>query len=203
MTLLVIVRHGNTFDEGEAVRRVGGKTDIPLAESGHVQSARIGQYLKRQNIKLNRVYAAPMKRTKETAEDILKAYGEKIEIKELSELTEVDYGIDENKPETEVVARLGRKAIDNWNEKGVVPNGWNIDPPTIIENWIDFARKVSETGQNTLVVSSNGIIRFAPYILEEMEEFFKKYKLKVSTGTISFLEFQYGRWRCTGWNIKP
>jgi len=203
MTQLIIVRHGNTFDDGEVVRRVGGKTDIPLVEAGRVQATRIGQYFKQQNIKINRVYSSPLKRTKETAECILKAYGENITIKELNEFTEVDYGVDENKPESEVVIRLGQKALDNWEKKSIVPNGWNINPPAIIETWIDFARTVSDSGQNTLVVSSTGIIRFAPYILEEIEFFFRKYQLKVSTGAVCFLEFRHGRWSCTGWNIRP
>ena len=34
MSRVYIVRHGNTFDRGDVILRVGGRTDIPLSTSG-------------------------------------------------------------------------------------------------------------------------------------------------------------------------
>ncbi|HAO37083.1 MAG TPA: histidine phosphatase family protein, partial [Hyphomonas sp.] len=38
MARLIIVRHGNTFDKGDTVTRVGGRTDLPLSASGLAQA---------------------------------------------------------------------------------------------------------------------------------------------------------------------
>ncbi|MFZ4686424.1 MAG: histidine phosphatase family protein [Hyphomonadaceae bacterium] len=37
-TRIFIVRHGNTFDKGDVVTRVGGRTDLPLSTSGSAQA---------------------------------------------------------------------------------------------------------------------------------------------------------------------
>ena len=34
VTKLVVVRHGNTFNSGDVILRVGSATDIPLTETG-------------------------------------------------------------------------------------------------------------------------------------------------------------------------
>ena len=33
-TTLIVVRHGNTFNSGDTILRVGGATDLPLTEKG-------------------------------------------------------------------------------------------------------------------------------------------------------------------------
>jgi len=38
MSRIVICRHGNTFDKGEIVTRVGARTDLPLSTSGRTQA---------------------------------------------------------------------------------------------------------------------------------------------------------------------
>ena len=34
MARVIICRHGNTFDKGDLVRRVGARTDLALSKSG-------------------------------------------------------------------------------------------------------------------------------------------------------------------------
>ncbi|MDR2337672.1 MAG: histidine phosphatase family protein [Deltaproteobacteria bacterium] len=207
MTKLIIVRHGNTFNKGEIVTRVGGRTDLPLVESGVLQATKAGELLKSKNIKIEVVYAAPLKRTMQTAEGILRALGkDNLPIESLSDFTEIDYGVDENKPESEVLARLGEKALQDWSEKAIVPDGWNVNPEEIIQNWIRWSERISSSGKNTLIVSSNGIIRFAPYITGDFEKFSKEHDIKVSTGAICIFEYQSnilpGKWVYVDWNIK-
>ena len=38
-TKLIVVRHGNTFNKGDTILRVGSKTDLPLTATG-VQQGR-------------------------------------------------------------------------------------------------------------------------------------------------------------------
>ena len=42
MTDIYIVRHGNTFDKGDVVTRVGARTDLPLSRSGFAQAEALG-----------------------------------------------------------------------------------------------------------------------------------------------------------------
>ena len=39
-----IVRHGNTFDKGDVVTRVGARTDLPLSSSGQTQAEQLAAY---------------------------------------------------------------------------------------------------------------------------------------------------------------
>ena len=43
--IATIVRHGNTFDGNEPVRRIGARTDLPLVASGFDQARALGQKL--------------------------------------------------------------------------------------------------------------------------------------------------------------
>ena len=43
MTRLYIARHGNTFEAGEAPRRVGRRTDLPLTAAGRAQAEALGR----------------------------------------------------------------------------------------------------------------------------------------------------------------
>ena len=76
-------------------------------------------------------------------------------------LREIDYGPDENRPEEDVIARIGKPALDAWERDSIPPPGWRVDPAAIIGNWQEvFSDLVEEEGDH-LIVTSNGIARFA------------------------------------------
>lgn len=204
MTTLIIARHGNTFEKGETPRRVGARTDLPLVESGRVQARAIGHWLKKNGLYPEAVYSSQLQRTKETAEIALKEAGYKEPVFGLEIFNEIDYGPDENLPEDAVKTRVGEQALKDWDEKGIVPEGWKFDPQKAIRDWKDFASHIVEEEQNCImVVTSNGIARFAPHITNDFEGFSRDHKIKISTGAVCLFEFKAGRWTCTGWNIKP
>lgn len=200
MVKLIVIRHGNTFNKGDIVTRVGGRTDLPLVESGLEQGRRVGTYLKAHNLIPDVVFAAPLKRTMETARQ-----AGFTDVRSLDIFTEIDYGPDENKPEEAVVERLGQEALDRWNKEAIVPNGWKVDVQKIIKDWLSFSSQVALSGKTTAVFSSNGIMRFIPHITGDFEKFTETHDIKVGTGRICIFEFdaEKGRWICTGWNIKP
>ncbi len=203
MTILIIARHGNTFERDETPRRVG-TTDLPLTETGRAQSRAIGHWLKQNSHYPEAIYSSLLKRTKETAELALKEADYKEPVYPLAIFNEIDYGPDENKPEDTVIARLGEKALKDWEEKSIVPSGWNFDSAKCIEDWKNFAHHIVEDEQSCImVVTSNGIARFAPYITNDYEEFLKDHKPKISTGAICVFEYIDGRWILKGWNLKP
>ncbi|MEI7669064.1 MAG: histidine phosphatase family protein [Pseudomonadota bacterium] len=205
-TRLIIARHGNTFNEGEEARRVG-KTDLSLVDSGLIQGTKLGEYFLKSNLLPDIIFTSELKRTIETARQIENALGIIIKFSNLSIFNEIDYGIDENQPESEVIKRIGIEAIKDWDENAIVPQGWIVNPEEIIENWLSFSRDIVEKyfGKNILVVTSNGIARFSPYITGDFKVFAENNKLKISTGAFAIFE-NYGdntNWHCKGWNVKP
>ncbi len=204
-TRLIIARHGNTFEKGQTPTRVGGRTDLALVETE--RGTNVGLYLKQENLMPAVVYAAPLKRTTQTAELAVKALGMDLPVVAETSFTEIDYGPDENKTEEEVIARIGQAAIDAWNKEATVPNGWIVNPKAIIQNWIDFGNDMmtKHTDENVLIVSSNGIIRFAPYLTGNFDAFCKEHDIKVGTGCVCIFERETGEtdWRCVAWNVKP
>jgi broad specificity phosphatase PhoE len=86
---IYIVRHGNTFEKGDVVTRVGGRTDLPLSPSGRTQAEALGAHFK--DIDFVSARSGPLKRTRETAVAILKGRETPELMTELF-LREIDYG---------------------------------------------------------------------------------------------------------------
>lgn len=204
MLKLIIARHGNTFGPGETPRRVGLHTDLPLVESGQIQAQALGAYLKQHNVKPDRVFASDLCRTVQTAEIAMAEAGYDCSVTSNAIFNEIDYGPDENKPEADVIDRIGAQALKDWDEKAVVPQGWNFDPQQAITNWQNFAKAMIEQGPGTvLVVTSNGIARFAPHLTNDFDGFAANHRIKLSTGSLAILEYDGQGWRIKDWNIKP
>jgi probable phosphoglycerate mutase len=156
---LFIVRHGNTFDKGDVVTRVGGRTDLPLSSSGQEQAERLARHF--AGIVFVTARSSPLKRTRATAQAILSAQAGPPELTTELFLREIDYGPDENRPENEVIARIGQPALDAWERDFVPPAGWRVDPAAVTGNWQELFRKLGDIPGDHLVVTSNGIARFA------------------------------------------
>lgn len=220
---LIIIRHGNTF-ENEPSRRIGAATDIPLVKKGREQAAAAAAYLREQGIRPDRVFAAPLKRTSETAGIIARDMGLDCPILPAGEFVEIDYGPDENKTDKDVAENLGRRilsksggaditpeqateagnaAIRDWDTNGTVPDGWKVDVEKIIGDWRTFAAGV-RLCETVLLASSNGIIRFSPHLLAEgYESFYRRQGIKVSPGNVCVFRDKGAGWECAFWNVKP
>jgi 2,3-bisphosphoglycerate-dependent phosphoglycerate mutase len=223
MKRLIIARHGNTFTTDQTPTRVGCHTDLPLVEQ--TLGRNIGRYLAQQQIHLSKVYAAPLQRTMGTAQLIIDQLSQSLPIIPNHDFLEIDYGVDENQPEDRVIERLGRyqlalegntlptaeqiitagkAVIERWNQSAQVPHGWQVDVKSIIANWQNFAHHINDH-ETVLLVSSNGIIRFAPHLLEpvDYQQFIQSQSLKVKTGSIAIFEYSGDRWQCILWNERP
>ncbi|NQZ14743.1 MAG: histidine phosphatase family protein [Alphaproteobacteria bacterium] len=204
MTKLIIARHGNTFGPDDTPTRIGARTDLPLVESGQTQGEKLGAWLKENEVYPEVVYSSELQRTKQTAEIALKALGYPQPVFPLAIFNEIDYGPDENQAEDQVIARIGEQAIKDWDEKAIVPNGWEFVPDECIQNWKGFAQHIVDDEQDcVMVVTSNGTARFAPHLAGNFEEFANNNKIKLSTGALGILEYKNGAWNVTDWNIRP
>ena len=201
MTRVFIVRHGNTFGPGEAPRRVGAATDLPLVDSGIAQAEALGRRFATDGIVFGRVLCSPLLRTRQTAERIVAPMAAPPPIEHTDWLREIDHGPDENQTEDVVIARIGEDALNAWDTRGTPPDGWTVDADRRIAAWRTFLAAPPEV--DTLLVTSNGASRFAllaqPGLSQDREG-----GLKLRTGAYGVLEPDgEGVLQITDWDRRP
>lgn len=203
---LIIVRHGNTFDKGDVVRRVGLKTDLPLSSSGLQQASQLGTHLAKQFTKLDQIFCSDLIRTEQTANLILDNYQQQPSLQPLSLLNEIDYGIDDGKPENEVIKRIGQDALMRWEEDMKVPQGWLFDAKqrfAEIKKWLASIQPLTHD-KTIMLVTSNGIARLFSLLIDDHEQFKQTHSLKMPTASFSHLQQDNKQqWRCLTWGNRP
>ncbi|AGH97475.1 histidine phosphatase family protein [Micavibrio aeruginosavorus] len=204
-TTLIIARHGNTFESGEPPRRVGCRTDLPLTAKGEDQARAIGHYIATNAYTPDVVFTSTLQRTMRTGALALETAQVNTPSSTLSFLNEIDYGPDENQTEDHVIARLGEAALQDWEKNGVMPADWSPRPATIIDGWTTFATDMIHTrpGQCVMVVTSNGIARFAQHLCPDPDSLARAHGLKMATGALSIFVHDGEQWTLEGWNIRP
>jgi probable phosphoglycerate mutase len=203
--MLIIARHGNTFEPGETPRRVGVRTDMPLTEAGHDHGRNLGLHLVKVGLVPDVVYTSKLKRTIQTAQDVITAAGLRLKPHPDKIFNEIDYGPDENKTEDDVIARIGTVALTRWEEQAITPPGWSPDAQTLTKRWHDFSKKILKkyAGKKILVVTSNGIARFALTLPGDFDRARQVHGLKLATGAYGLLTHDGTHWRVRGWNTRP
>lgn len=154
---VTIVRHGDTFAPGEAPRRIGARTDLPLVASGRAQAQALGAAFAAKGKRFDRALTSPLARSRETLGLILAAQDAPPAIETADWLDEIDHGPDEDMPENAVIARIGMAALAAWDRAAQPPPGWRVDAARRIAAW--SALWCGEG--DTLLVTSNGAARFA------------------------------------------
>ncbi|MEO1305335.1 MAG: histidine phosphatase family protein [Pseudomonadota bacterium] len=204
MTDVYIVRHGNTFDAGDTVTRVGARTDLALSLSGQIQAGALATHFAEITPGgFDRAFCSPLQRTRQTAEAILDASVNAPGLETLEFLREVDYGPDENRPEDEVIARIGQAALTAWETDAVPPPGWEIDPETVKTDWVNFLNEleIQAPERPILVVTSNGIARFVLDAITDRQVALDSIKLK--TGAYGHIRVARDVVSLLSWNVRP
>ena len=204
MTDIYIVRHGNTFDTGDVITRVGARTDLPLSQSGRVQAEALAMHFKDLVPNgFDMVFSSPLLRTRQTAEVILGGYDNPPDIRTLEFLREIDYGQDENQPEESVIARIGEAAIEAWDKDAVPPPGWDVAPDVLTMEWASLLNTLSAPNSfpPVLIVTSNGIARFVLDAVTKMD--CDPASIKLKTGAYGLIRtFSTGA-TLLEWNVRP
>jgi len=201
MARVIICRHGNTFDKGDVVRRVGARTNLALSKSGIKQAKFLAEQFTplKSGYNFSKAYCSPLQRTQSTCSYILSS-GHTADVPNfLNFLIEIDYGPDENKPESDVIERIGRKAIKLWDTSGTPPQGWLVKPEQIISSWKLFLKNISDTNDDILVVTSNGIAQF---LFEAVDSIEVDIQRKLNTACFGLVEVSQGVTSLKFWNKK-
>ena len=202
---IYIVRHGNTFDTGDVVTRVGARTDLPLSKSGQTQAEQLAAHFA---FTLPEGFAAatagPLIRTQETAMTILAMQDAPPSLETADFLREIDYGPDENQPEPAVLARIGQDALKAWETSATPPPGWIVDPDALTEEWRNFfareAARSADDDRPILAVTSNGVARFALAAAQAAGS----HPLKLRTGAYGVVRVtEGGDAMIQGWDVRP
>lgn len=204
MTDIYIVRHGNTFDKGDTITRVGARTDLPLSSSGQTQAEALAlHFMAIAPAGFSAAYCSALQRTRQTAEAILAVRDEQPRLETLEFLREVDYGVDENQPEDAVVARIGAAALAAWDEHAVPPPGWDVDPAGLKQAWRDLLQSItlSAAAGPVLIVTSNGIARFVLDAITDFEA--EPASIKLKTGAYGHIRTSGDAVTLVRWNVRP
>ncbi len=156
-TRLIIIRHGQSL--WNQIGRIQGQQDIELSELGLRQARAVGQRLR--TVRLDAVYASPLRRAVQTAEAIAGPHNLPIHID--PDLAEIDHGAWEGLTEAEVAQNFGR-LLDLWRTRPArvqMPEG---------EHYYDCKRRSlialeriaqSHPGQTVAIVTHDVVVRCA------------------------------------------
>ncbi|MGC2629213.1 MAG: histidine phosphatase family protein [Rhodomicrobium sp.] len=207
--LLLLARHGNTFEKSDKVVWVGARTDLPLTGKGKEQAQALAAGLQPLASRIKRVIAGPLKRTREHAEIAAGRFRLEVPIEADERLREIDYGLWEGKSSEEIQALGGDTELKAWNDKGLWPRspGWSPTAETIAANVAELAGECAARlgkGDAALLVTSNGILKFflklVPGAFEGMAA---SGALKVATGHACALGHGARGWEVLFWDREP
>lgn len=207
--LLLLARHGNTFEPGDKVVWVGARTDLPLTAKGREQAAALGEGLQPFKSAIKRIVSGPLQRTREHAAIAAQVLGSNQQVEVDERLREIDYGLWEAKTSDEIQALGGADELKAWDERGLWPPspGWSPAEDRIATNASELAHEFSASltsDDAALLVSSNGILRFFLRLLPgAFEALAANRGLKVATGNICALGYEGGAWHVAFWNRPP
>lgn len=193
---VLLVRHGNTFAPSDVVTRIGARTDLPLVASGLAQAEALGAAFRDAGETISQALCSPLRRTRETAERILSVMGSNAPLSVSRALTEIDHGPDENRPEEEVVARIGYEALRRWEDAAAPPPDWAVDPDAAAAGWRALLGE-GRPGETRLIVTSNGVARFA------LMAYGHGPLPKLRTGAYGVIVFEDGAPRVLSWDQRP
>lgn len=119
---LVLVRHGES--EWNLAGKWTGWTNVSITEKGAADAQKMGELLK--SIKFDEVFISELKRTKETAENLLSTQGQiDLKLNPESALNERDYGDYTGMNKWEIKEKLGEEKFNAIRRKydEPIPNG--------------------------------------------------------------------------------
>ena len=204
---LILLRHGNTFEDGQTAVWLGAKDDLPLTAKGHEQAKQVGLALNSQ--KVNAIYAGPLTRTKQTAEIVALGVGYDAPIVIDQRLIELDYGKWSGLSDQEVKSKFGHAEIEAWSSHGIWPSqaGFSPSEAAVKQDVKHLAAELQNRHQSTdlvLVVSSNGKLRyFLSLIPNEFENRLSTGKFKLGTGKAGIIDLVGSSAKLLGWNLNP
>jgi probable phosphoglycerate mutase len=204
MRRLLLVRHGNTFEDGVVPTRVGAQSDLPLTQKGLAQAQTLAAATRAAGLCLGPFLAGPLQRTRDFI-----AHGFSIMPTLDMRLREIDYGDWEGLTDVAIAARVGAAMLEDWNRRCVWPHGqnWAPDEATLAAGAASLVQALVHGSPRFVPVlcSSQGVLR---YFAKLDANFFanaqRDAKLGVATGACCGVRVApSGALTVDFWNDKP
>jgi broad specificity phosphatase PhoE len=169
MNLLILARHGNTFEDGEVPRYVGARSDLQLTAKGKEQAFCLAEELKFRGLSPESFFAGPLVRQIETATIVARQFGfEDGRVEVEPALAEIDLGPWEGLSK-EQIKESWSVELQDWEENFVWPERVFAQSRTSRENSLrDFlarlaqrnaAGEANQEGKTVFIATSNGVLR--------------------------------------------
>jgi len=201
-SVVILCRHGNTFEKGDKVVMVGAREDLPLTSQGIEQGRAVGVALASSKATPARILSGPLQRTKVFAEQVRSETGTSARVEIDERLIEFDYGAWSGLSNEEIAALSGQSALDAWQERSERPSGITF-VPSAEQARSEAAGLMNELARGEgvcLVVTSNGRLREFGQLLSAAATV-PSYKVK--TGHACVILREGTQWRVLGWDLDP
>jgi len=205
--LLILARHGNTFNKGEKTHRVGSANDLPLVEKGLEQAQAFAAAMVEKHINPVAVYCGPLQRTRKFAQIIVDRLGLSQSPIVDERLNELNYGAWAGLDDEAVRAKFGAE-FDDWEKYGKWPKNskWPETEQEVDQQVSSFAQsliKTYKTQDVVIAVSSNGKLRYFLKLIEhEFGNRLKSGSIKVGTGNACVIAYDGSKFKLVAWNIN-
>lgn len=198
MSRVVIVRHGNTFEAGEASRMVGKHEDVPLVARGEEQSRAVGRALR--GVAVAEVVTSPAVRCRRMSQLIVEEGGLGVEPRVEPRLGELDYGTWGGLTDEELLARFGAEMVDGWRKRGLWPMAgeWGDGPGELLAEVSAMLDELARDDHAVrVVVTHGGRARFFH------EALVGDRTRALKTGQAAVIEWApgHGHWHVLGWDM--
>lgn len=207
---LILLRHGNTFNDNEIPYQVGLKSDLPLTETGRLQASQFTNYLKTQSTPPFAIYSGALVRQSKTASILHQAFPGSVLYRGEQAFDEIDYGAWEGLTVEEIEAKW-EPEYHAWQNRAVWPQrifGQDLSfHLTKLKAWLDNLQQMTPDNTLVIAISSQGIIRllltFIPNLWDKIVSEKAMGDYKVGTGRYCELQITSGKLSIVSWNQKP
>jgi probable phosphoglycerate mutase len=201
-SVVILCRHGNTFERGDKVVMVGANEDHPLTSHGIQQARSVGVALAAVNVVPSRIISGPLQRTKVFAEQVRSETNAAAPIEIDERLIEFDYGAWSGLSNDEIVEISGQPALDAWQERSERPSGVTFVPSVerARADAVDLMRELESLAGVAVIVTSNGRLREFGQLLSRGSSL---PSYKVRTGHSCVLVREGDQWKVLGWDLNP
>lgn len=206
--IIILARHGNTFNPGDRVYRVGKRNDLPLTSQGIAQAEAFADALISKNIVPSEFYCSPLQRTQTFARTIITKMRLNNHPQIDERLNELDYGSWAGLTDEEIAAQYPDE-LKAWKAASVWPQNsdWPESEADMINSVKCFVKDLvtkHKPDDIVFVVSSCGRLRYFLKLVDNaFEDMIKSKGVSVKTGNACKISYQSGKFKIELWNVNP
>lgn len=207
---ILLLRHGNTFEQNEIPYQIGCQTDLPLTEKGLSQAQQFTHFLQDLSTSPYAIYCGSLQRQIQTASVLHRHFPEAKLNTHQSALNEIDYGQWEGLTQEAIQAKWPQEYLD-WSEQGMWPQSvfhshkqFHLDA---LQKWLSNINETAPNNALIVAISSGGIItlllNLMPQLWDSLVSNRKMKDYKVGTGHYCDVVFDNFIPTIQSWNSRP